>query len=124
MKAKELQALGPWKVGMLVLITKGGMGSYESITPITRITDGRGGTIYTKDLSFDLSGRERSEEKWHTAYMSTATLDDAIRIKGMNARNRLGKVKWNELDPKKATEIENCGCMRYAPCTCTKTQAE
>ena len=105
-KTQELQELGEWKVGLPVLLTKGGIGSYESITKITRITDGRGGTVYAGDLSFDIHGRGRSGDKWHSANIQPATEEDRIRIRGMNARNRLSKIKWHELDPKKALEIE------------------
>ena len=105
-KTQELQELGGWKVGMTVLVTEGGAGNYESITPITRITDGRGGTIYAKNLSFDIHGRERSGDSWHITHIQPATDEDRIRIRGKNARHRLSKINWNELDPKKAIEIE------------------
>lgn len=120
-KTKELQELGKWKVGQKVLITgSGGSGGYEAVRPITRITDGRGGTIYVDikpqiahsityvphELSFDEHGSERGGDTWSRKHIDIATEADTIRIKGKNAMKRLACVEWQNLTPEKALEIE------------------
>lgn len=103
--AKELTELGQWKVGQKVLLTTGNI-RQESIVPITKITDGRGGTIYVGNMLFDIMGAQRGNDIWYKSYIAPATEEDAMRIRGKNSRHRLSKVKWLELDPKKAIEIE------------------
>lgn len=102
-KAKELQELGEWKVGQEVLIRGSGL----SIRPITRITDGRGGTIYAGDNSFDKNGRQRGGDGWlYLRYITPVTEEDRIEITGKNARFRISHVEWHNLEPSKAIEIE------------------
>ena len=103
--SKELTELGEWKVGQKVLLRFGNMGQ-ESITSITRITDGRGGTIYLNDMAFNVNGSQRGGGVWDRSHISVGTEADVIRIRGKNARYRLSKVSWMELDPAKAIEIE------------------
>jgi len=102
----QLQELGQWKVGQLVLVSSGGINSYEGISPITKITDGREGTIIVGEMLFDVNGKERTTDQWYGKTIRPATEEDRIRIRGKNARNRIYKVKWLELDPAKAIEIE------------------
>lgn len=104
--AKELQELGQWKVGMSVLLKKGGGITSESIVPITKITDSREGTIYASNMLFDIQGWQRGGDVWHKSYITPATEEDSIRIRGINARYRLSQVKWLDLVPSKAIEIE------------------
>jgi len=107
--AQELQELGQWKVGQAVLV-HGGANGYESVTPILRITDGRGGTIYAHAYSvetpFDLNGNQRGGDTWHKYYIQPATDADRTRIRGKNAIYRLSKIVWSQLTPEKAIEIE------------------
>jgi hypothetical protein len=102
-KAKELQELGKWKVGQKVTLR--GNNSL-SIKPITKITDGRGGTIYAGDYKFDERGRERTSDSWHFRTITPATHEDQIELSGKIARNRLYKVEWLELDYEKAIKVE------------------
>ena len=60
-KAKELQELGEWKVGEKVVVDRR---MREYIRPITKITDGRGGTIYVENSKYDSKGWERGRDTW------------------------------------------------------------
>jgi hypothetical protein len=103
--SKELTELGKWKVGQNILVS--GNYGYEAIRPITKITDGRDGTIYAAGLLFDVNGRQRGNDLFTArSYIEIATEADAINIKGKNARKRLSKYDWIKLDPVKAIEIE------------------
>jgi hypothetical protein len=105
-KTKNLEELGQWKVGQKVYIDKtSSFHGYEAVSPIERITDGRGGSIYVKDMNFDKNGKERGEG-YHKATIRPATEEDIIRIRGNNARSRIKHYDWSELDPAKAIEIE------------------
>jgi hypothetical protein len=102
-KAKELQELGQWKVGQYVTINS----RYgKSICPITKITDGRGGTIYAGNSKFDERGNLRGGDIWNTETITLATDEDRIEIKGRNAKYRLSEVDWSKLNNSKAIEIE------------------
>jgi hypothetical protein len=57
-------------------------------------------------MLFDRGGTQRGNDIWHRSYMSIATEADIIDIRGKNSRHRISKVKWLELDPAKAIEIE------------------
>jgi hypothetical protein len=102
-KAKELQELGKWKVGQKVTLR--GNNSL-SIKPITKITDGRGGTIYAGDYKFDERGRERTSDSWHFRTITLTTDEDRLEIAGKNARNKLYQVEWQKLDYREAIAIE------------------
>lgn len=104
--AKELQELGQWKAGMYVIVHGGGLDNSESIVPITKITDGREGTIYADNTLFDIQGWQRGGNTWDRRHIAPATEEDRIRLLGKNARYRISKVKWLALDPAKAIEIE------------------
>ena len=106
-KPQELQELGIWKVGLPVLIRAGGFSESESITKIVRITDARDGTIYAGNLAFTSTGRERTSNKIYSAFITPATDEDYLRIRGKNAQYRLSKVNWQKLDYTKAIEIES-----------------
>ena len=101
--SKQLTELGQWKLGQKVLISNT---ETESITSITKITDGRDGTIYVSDKKFNVNGKQRHAEVWHKFYIEVAKEEDYIRIKGKNARYRLSKVKWLDLEPTKALEVQ------------------
>ena len=101
---KELTELGNWKLGQKVLVSN----NYgDSIIAIDRITNGRNGTIYIKDLSFDISGHQRGGGTWNSYIIKPATEEDIIRIKGRNSISRLSKINWSKLSPAKAIEIED-----------------
>ena len=102
--SKELTELGEFKVGDKVCI-EGDLGR-KCISTITKISDGRGGTIYASEMLFDKNGSQRGADTWHKSYMRVATEADVIDIRGKNARNRISKYKWLDLDPAKALEIE------------------
>ena len=104
--SKELTELGQWKVGQMVLVIGSMNSGYEGIKPISRITDGRGGTIYVEDKAYDIYGGLRGGDTWNKWNIQPATDADAIRIRGTNARRRIANFKWNDLDPAKAVEIE------------------
>lgn len=105
MKAKELTELGQWKVGQKVNLTN--RYGTDRIITIQRITDGRGGTLYTEKMSFDKDGRERGvTDSWAFTRIKPAEEADYIRILGNNAKMRLSKIKWDDLEPAKALMIE------------------
>jgi hypothetical protein len=104
-KAKELQELDDWKVGQEVYIEKDTFGMIRRICKINRITDGRNGTIYASDFSFDKHGEERGSS-YHRAKMTPATDQHRLRIRGANARRRLQNVEWNTLSDEEAIRIE------------------
>ena len=106
MKTKNLTEIGQWKVGQPVLVQMGGASRRESIAPISKITDGRGGTIYVGEQLFDTDGHQRTSDSWNRAFIQPATEADVIRIKGKNARFRIANYDWQNLDPSKAIEIE------------------
>jgi hypothetical protein len=96
-KAKELQELGQWKVGQIVVSHSGGTGGVERLLKITRITDGRGGTIYIEDIAFDLYGHERtSNSAWHSKSISPATEEDIKRIVLEDMRRYLQNFDWSK----------------------------
>jgi len=113
-KAKELQELKgtpsyrhyskgvTWTVGMEVFIQSD---RHMSIRPISRITDGRGGTIYVGESAYDKSGRKRASGDWHFGYISPATDKDRAIIVGKNNKAKLERFKWSSLTPEQATEI-------------------
>ena len=106
-KAKKLEKLGDWKVGQEVYIEKDTFGMIRRICKIDRITDGRNGTIYASDFSFDKHGDERGSG-YHRAKMTPATDQHRLSIRGANARRRLQNIEWHKLEPAIACEIENC----------------
>lgn len=108
-KAKELQELGQWKVGQQVYIEGS---SLRCIKTISRITDGRDGTIYVNDkggigaYSFDIHGWERGGNEWRRVHIVPATEEHKKMLKAMWARTRLQAIKWSELSDDKALEIQ------------------
>lgn len=103
--AKELQEIGEWKVGQKVLVV-GGRINREGIYPIERITDGRGGTIYVGNTSFNATSGRQIGGDTCAFYMRAATEEDYLRIRGKNAAYRLSQIQWSKLDPAKVIEIE------------------
>jgi len=107
MPAKELQELEQWKVGQKVIVHGNSNGCFrDSIATITRITDGRGGTIYTDDYAFDLRGCERSSDTWHSKFIEPATEEDRMRIKGEVSKSWLVGYRWPNLTGEQAIKIE------------------
>jgi len=104
--AKELQELGNWKVGMLVY-DNGNSYRPESLTRITRITDGRGGTIYVGESSFDINGSQRGSDTWSKQRIQVATPVDLQRIKENNAIERLSRFDWKSLRGDQAVIIQD-----------------
>jgi len=72
MLAKELQELGGWKIGQECLLGGSSLNP-DSIVKVTRITDGRDGTIYVGDTAFDTHGSQRGGDICLTA--AKITLD-------------------------------------------------
>ena len=105
MKAKELQELGQWKVGMRVLHTGSSIGG-ESIYTVSRITDGRGGTIYIGNDAYDIEGSSRGGSTWHHTHISPATAEDIQRIKGKVANSYLRNYDWQELTGEQSLRAE------------------
>ena len=105
MATKQLQELGKFKVGDSVLIEKNTTG-YKAIKKIEKITSSYGGTIFVDGNKFDQNGHQRGE-MWHGAFIRHATEEDAICIKGSNAKRRILNLKWSEVTPEQALEIES-----------------
>jgi hypothetical protein len=105
MATQQLQEIGEFKVGDSVLIEKTTTG-YKAIRNIEKITSGHGGTIFVDGMRFDQHGRQRGDT-WHSALMRHSTEQDLIDIKGANAKRRILKIRWNEVTPEQALEIES-----------------
>lgn len=112
-KAKELDRLEvndelTWEVGQKVVVDRR---MIESIRTISRITDGRDGTIYVKEgnseTAFDRFGNQRGADTWSRARMDPATESDVKRVKGKVARHQLARFDWVNMDPNKAMEIRD-----------------
>jgi hypothetical protein len=96
-KTIELQELNKWKVGQTVVVYRPG-NSNEELNKVTRITNGRNGTIYIKDMAFDLVGRERgNQDIWHRKSINPATAGDIARIKTANRRSVVCAYQWKDL---------------------------
>jgi hypothetical protein len=122
-KTKQLEKLdGPsgivWAVGDKVIVSDR---LSEYVATITRITDGRGGTIYTKkinrenapEIAYDTTGRGRGADIWNTKDIHPATQEDISRIKGKVARLQLSNFKWIQLSPDIAIEIRDYLRVKY-----------
>jgi len=93
--AKELNELGAWKVGQRVVAGRAGA---EHLDKITRITDGRGGTIYIDTMAFDIRGRRRGEDSmWESTGIYPATDRDIKRIVVKGKRQFLYSNPWASL---------------------------
>ena len=112
MKTKELQELGQWKVGETVTTFQ--RGTITGFRKISRITDGRGGTIYVynKNISlevyetaYDIYGNQRGADIWNTCSIEPTT--DAHRqiAKEAKAYNFLQDFNWKTLTPAQAIQI-------------------
>jgi hypothetical protein len=106
-KAKELQELGKWKVGMLGY-DNGSSITSPSVVKITRITDGRGGTLYINsgEKTFDISGNERGGSPWHRRHIEPATEEDLRNIQGRVIKSRLTAFNWRRLSNENAVKVE------------------
>jgi hypothetical protein len=113
MKAKELQELGQWKVGQLVALFH--HGSITGLRKITRITDGRKGTIYVSnktnivgeiyETAYDSNGNLRTPDRWSNCSISPATEAHIKTIKISKAYNFLQSFNWQTLSPDQAIQI-------------------
>ena len=105
-RAKKLVKLGKWEVGMRVLLTGGiDTGTSDIITVIRRITDGRGGSIYTKNYSFDKNGHQRGGNSWFIKFIRPATVEDVNRVVGQKYKNSLSHFEWRKLSREDAITI-------------------
>jgi len=121
-KTKQLEKLdGPngivWAVGDKVVVVAR---HSEHISTITRITNGRGGTIYVKaaredapEIAYDSKGRQRGSDLWNHNDISPATQEDIARIKGKVARLQLSRFSWVNLPPDIAMEIRDYLRVKY-----------
>ena len=90
-----------WEVGQKVIYSSQ-MG--ESIVAITRITDGRGGTVYVGKEMFDASGQARGGGSWSTRSIHPLTEEKKNSIIGANVRAKLSGFNWNTLPDDVAKE--------------------
>ena len=104
-KAKELKELGEWKVGQEVIVYGSGFAHTNTISKITRITDGRGGTIYIEKTAYDRWKHERTSDSWYSKYIKIATESDKEEVIQESQKRKLDNFKWNTLPGSLATEI-------------------
>lgn len=103
-KTIELQELDKWKVGQAVVVYRGRNDEY--LSKVTRITNGRNGTIYVNDLSFDLQGWERgNQDHWNRTSISPATGEDIARIIAANRRTKVCTYRWRDLSDDQITSV-------------------
>ena len=117
MKTKELYSLeaklhsiGPngesvkhtWEVGQKVVLSTS-MG--EGVATITRITDGRGGTVYVGKEMFDASGSLRGGDTWQRRKIEPLTQEKYNEILAQNIREKLKRFNWGSLPNEIAIEI-------------------
>lgn len=111
---KELQELGEWKVGMEALMEHGGSSlSPDEIVVVSRITDGRNGTIYIKsrnpavttEYAFDTHGNQRGGGAWSSAYIKPLTEEMRTKLQQQNRRSKLVHFKWKELPFEQSDKI-------------------
>ena len=97
-----------WTVGDKVVV-RTNHNSYIAI--ISRITDGRGGTIYVKskngENNFDLLGNQRGTDIWNGSIIERATQEDTKLMRGKIAISRLKNFNWASLSPELAIEIRD-----------------
>ena len=97
---EQLKELGKWKVGHKAVLQQF-LGT-ESIQTITRITNGRGGTIYVSisknsDVAFDINGTERGGANWHPRTIQPATDEDIKQIRCNYIKFLLKQYDWSKL---------------------------
>jgi hypothetical protein len=108
MAAKKLQELGKWKVGQTVCVKHR---DNVEIDIISRITDGRGGTLYltNSEKSFDLEGLSRGKTNcpvWgRYTYISEVNKQEIENIKTNSIRTSLSKINWHEVSNEKILQI-------------------
>jgi len=99
--ANELQGLGQWKVGQEAIDT------YNRATgKISRITDGRGGTLYvafsnslgtgTYEVAYDIHGRKRGDD-WSRSQLAIHTPEMKLAQMRLNRRRKLAMFDWPSL---------------------------
>jgi len=106
MKTEELKELtgqmgfgqhATWTVGQTVIVRNHGSLSDQRVTTITRITSGRGGTIYVGDLAYDSRGHQRGSDTWGGSSLYPATPEAVKEIKSAKARKLLAGFPWSKL---------------------------
>lgn len=103
-----------WEKGKNVLLNSS---SGQRITPITRITSGRGGTIYIGNQAFDSRGNERGGDTWsrtsiqHITPEQEAEIRKTFRVKKLI--RRLEKLNWNNVPEEKIEAV--CGILKDTP---------
>lgn len=81
----------------------------DYITKITRITDGRGGTIYVgeapREKVFDIRGHQRGETGFSGSYIRIATLEDSKKLALDIRKRKLESFNFHGLTPEQCSEI-------------------
>lgn len=105
-KTVELQKLvhgdTTWFVGQRVAVSDAfGL----RLNKISRITSGRGGTIYVGKSSFTADGSLRGSGSWPTKSIRPATDEDIENVKARIVKIRLSKINWDKLSNSKVFKI-------------------
>jgi hypothetical protein len=101
--ANDLQELGEWKVGMEVVVN----GPYNSrkISKISKITDGRGGTVLVDDKTYDARGFGRGGDVWTRYHIVPLTPELKMEVILEVRKSKLDNFHFNTLTPEQASEI-------------------
>ena len=98
MKTEELTQLEGWSVGQVVAEEgRGASLTSPKLVKITRITSGRGGTIYIGNQAYDKSGFSRGTDTWGGMKISVATPEVVRAIHAKRAKAFLHSVHWDSL---------------------------
>lgn len=121
MKAKELQSLAandgayPWTVGGLVAVEDQ---NGTSIRTVSRITDGRGGTVYVqykradgtiREVAYDANGNLRGGNTWTRDHARPISEEQAQAIRNTNKSRRIAsqllKHDWYKVEQDKLLRL-------------------
>jgi hypothetical protein len=95
-----------WTVGQKVIV----YGTQtRHVGEISRITDGRGGTIYVGEASYDINGHQRGSTLWGGSHLELSTPEALQAIRAERAKNLLSKFNWHSL-PDDAEAITRLQC--------------
>ena len=112
-KAKELDKLGEWYVGQKVIEETH---LSKRLTTITRITDGRGGTLYTEYKSlgatvninaYDKDGWMRGGGAWSKSRIQPATPEAVKELKVQITRRKIEQISWRKIPDDTILEIKD-----------------
>lgn len=115
MPAKDLQELGQWKVGNKVIVSHRGSSLQPDYTaPISRITDGRNGTVYIKvkrsleeiERAYDKNGFERGGDVCSSSIIEPATPEKIEKLVAERTKIRLRYFDWNKLTDTQALQLD------------------